>query len=282
MNIRKRLTVGAVAAATSIGVALSGAAVIAPADAAQRQEPVLTRPTTGYQSTAYGTRVTSEVAGLDSTRSAFSYLSAPASPGRSDDETLARRRAPRRRPLHRGRGHRRAHPHLPHKADDIAGAVTEHQPDRQGPPRQQHARPELDAQRAPDRSTAWATLGGKLKTVQRDLVACDISLVDLPDDVPPELQGPLDDLLGAVDGGIDQVLQALIDNGNMIEIPGLGHGQRRLRPPGHAQASFAAASSFVLRVKLFGAGPGRRRRWTTRSSASAVPGPGSTATCPPA
>jgi hypothetical protein len=249
VNLRKRLTVGAVAAASSIGFALSGAAVIAPADAAQRQEPVLTETDYGYESTAYGTRVTSEVAGLDSTRSAFSYLSCTRLAGRSDSETLASVQLPSDDPYVLAEGIESGTRTYRSRDEDIAGAVTS--TNRIAKVRLGNSTtPKLTLNGLRTRSTAWATLDGKLKTAN-EISSVDISLVDLPSDVPPELQGPLDDLLGAVDDGIGQVVQVILDNGNMIEIPGLGQVSVGFdRQVTHKR--FAAASSFVLRVNLFG------------------------------
>jgi hypothetical protein len=249
VNIRKRLTAGAVAATTSIGIALSGAALVAPAHAAQQQAPALDETDYGYESTAYGTRVTSEIAGLDSTRSAFSYLSCTRLAGRKDAESLASVQLPSDDPYVTVEGIESDTRTFRAKADDIDGAVTSS--NRIAKVRLGNSTtPKLTINGLRTRSTAWATLDGKLKT-SNEISSTDISLVDLPSDVPPELQGPLDDLLGAVDDGIDQVVQVVLDNGNMIKIPGLGEisvgFDRQV-----TKRRFAAASSFVLRVNLYG------------------------------
>lgn len=245
MKIRKRLTAGAVAATTSIGLAMSGAALTATAEAAPTPKPVLVDTDYGYESTAYGTRVTSEVTGLDSSRSAFSYLSCTRLAGRSDSESLAAVSLPADDPYIEVEGVESKTRTFRAKADDIDGAVTS---------TNRIARVRLGSSTTPKlvieglrtRSTAWATLGGKLKTSNK-ISSVDIQLLDLPGDVPPEVQ----DLVDALDGGIGEVVTVIRENGNSIEIPGLGKVSfgfdRQV-----VRKRFAAASSFVLRVLVYG------------------------------
>lgn len=247
MKIRKRLTAGAVAATTSLGLALSGAAFLSPASAAQQQAPALQETDYGYESTAYGTRVTSEVAGLDSTRSAFSYLSCTRLAGRKDAETLASVELPSDDPYIKVEGIESDTRTFTAKADDIAGGVTSSNritKVRLG----NSSTPRLIINGLRTRSTAWATVAGKLKT-SNEISSSDIAIEGITEE--PGTGTPLDDLLDAVDGGIDEVVQALVDNGGAIEIPGLGlvsFGFDRQV----TKRRFAAASSFVLRVNLYG------------------------------
>jgi hypothetical protein len=249
VKIRTRLATSAVAATTSIGVALSGAMLLAPADAAERQEPVLAETDYGFQGTAYGTRVTSDVVGLDSTRSAFSYISCTRLAGIKDDETLAAIQLPADDPYVQVEGIESNTRTYRAKADNVDAAMTS--ANRIAKVRLGNSTtPKLTINALRTRSTAWATNAGQLET-SNEVDSGVITLVDLPEDVPPELQGPLDDLLGAVNDGIGQVVEVIIENGNMIEIPGLGQVSvgfdRQV-----VRKKYAAASSFVLRVALFG------------------------------
>ena len=106
------------------------------------------------------------------------------------------------------------------------------------------------------RSTAWATPGGRLRAVNK-VSSAQIRLVNL-EETPVE-GTPLDDLLDAAEGGINEVLATLIENGDPIEIPGLGTvdvGFDRLTE----KRNFAVAGSFVLKVDALRTRPGRRRR----------------------
>ena len=102
-------------------------------------------------------------------------------------------------------------------------------------------------------STAWATKGGRLKA-DNEVTVGDIALHN----VTPDGEGtPLDDLLDAVNGAGDplvELLAALRENGGGIEVPGLGmvyigdYDDVRYGEGG----SWAFASSVVLRVVLYG------------------------------
>ena len=247
-----RMTAAAVAASTSIGLALSGAAFLSPATAAQRQAPALQETDYGYESTAYGTRVTSEVAGLDSTRSAFSYLSCTRLAGRKDAETLASVELPSDDPYIRVEGIESDTRTFTDRAEGIAGGVTSS--NRIAKVRLGNSTtPRLIINGLRTRSTAWATLDDKLRT-SNEISSLDIAIEGITEE--PGTGTPLDDLLEAVDGGIDQVVQALVDNGGAIEIPGLGlvsfGFDRQVPKKNPGTARFAAASSFVLRVNLYG------------------------------
>lgn len=102
-------------------------------------------------------------------------------------------------------------------------------------------------------STAWATKGGRLRA-DNEVSVGDIELRN----VTPDGEGtPLDDLLDAVNGAGDpllQLLEALRQNGGGIEVPGLGvvhiGDYDDVRSGGGG--SWAFASSVVLRVVLHG------------------------------
>ena len=244
MKIRKRLTAAAVTATTSLGIALTGAAVPAPAGAVQRPAPVATDY--GFQATAYGTRVTSE-AGLESGRSALSDLSCTRLAGRTDTETLAGLATPAEDPYISADAVDSSTRTYRNRTDGIDGAVTG---------TNQIARVQLGNSTTPrlvikglrTRSTAWATLSGRFRTAN-EIYSQRVRLLGVGEDVPP---GPLADLIGAAEGGIDEVVAVIQENGNKIEIPGLGvvsFGFDRQV----TRRTFAAASSFVLRVQLYGA-----------------------------
>lgn len=247
MRNRKRLAAGAVAATTSIGLAVSGATLLAPAEAVVRQAPVLVETDYGYETTAYGTRVTSEVTGLDSSRSAFSYLACTRLAGRTDSEELVEVSLPADDPYIEISGVESKNRTFRDKGDNVHGGVT-------GTNRIAKVKlgsadtPRLIIDTLRTRSTAWATLGGKLKT-SNEVSSGGIAIEGITEE--PGTGTPLDDLLEAVGGGIDEVIAALRENGGAIEIPGLGmvsFGFDRQV----TKKRFAAASSFVLRVLVYG------------------------------
>ena len=252
MKFRNRLTAGAVAATTSIGVALSGAVLLAPAQAAPtqaalEQAPALQETDYGYQSTAYGTRVESEVAGLESGSTAFSYLSCTRLAGRHDDDSLADVSLPADDSYIKVESIDSDTRTFRAKAEGIDGAITSF--NRIAKVRLGNSStPRLLINGLQTRSTAWATLSGKLRT-SNEITSGGIAIEGLTEE--PGTGTPLDDLLEAVNGGINEVLAALIANGGEIEIPGLGLVRvgfdRQVVKP-----RFAAASSKVLVVTLYG------------------------------
>ena len=245
MKIRKRVTASAVAAITSVGIALSGVGLVSPAEAAQQKGPVLTETDYGFQATAYGTRVQSDVAALDSTRLPFSYLSCTRLAGRKDSRSLASVQLPANDPyidVQTVDSHTRSYRDKAHGVDAAITGITNIGKVKLG----NSSTPQLTINNLRTQSIAWATNRGKLKT-SNEISSGNISLANLPSDVPPELQA----LIDAANGGINDVLQALEDNGGAIEIPGLGMVSlgfdRQV-----TKKNWAAASSFVLRVNLYG------------------------------
>ncbi len=247
MNLRTKLTTAAVAAATSLGLALPTAAVVAPAGAAPRQEPVLAETDYGYESTAYGTRVESDVAELDSGASAFSYLSCTRIAGRKDNRSLAELNLPAQDPYVKVESVESATRTFRAKAEDVDGGVVSTNKIakvRLG----NSSTPRLILNGLTTRSRAWATLDGQLKT-SNEITSGPIAIEGLTEE--PGTGTPLDQLIDAANGGIAEVLAALIANGNEIEIPGLGVVRvgfdRQV-----VKDRFAAASSKVLVVALYG------------------------------
>ena len=235
----------AVATLAALAVAASGAAVLggAPSQAAPRE--ILTDY--GFQGTAYGTRVTSAVAGLSSDKSAFSYVSCTRLLNRSDTESLAAVNVPAAEPAVEVDGISSSNRTYRDRADKVEAAVTSVN---------EIARAKLGTAETPrlileglrTRSTAWATPSGRLRAVNK-VSSAQIRLVNL-EETPVE-GTPLDDLLDAAEGGINEVLATLIENGEPIEVPGLGTvdvGFDRMSE----RRNFAVAGSFVIKVLLYG------------------------------
>jgi len=246
VKIRTRLTAAAVTATTSIGLALSGAAVLAPAQASQAKDPVLTETDYGFQATAYGTRVQSDVAALDSTRLPFSYLSCTRLAGRKDARSLASVQLPANDPyvdVETVDSKTRSYRDKGNGIDAAITGITQIGKVKLG----NSSTPRLTINDLKTQSTAWATNAGDLKT-SNQISSGGISIDGVSG---PGTGTPLDDLIDAANGGINDVIAALAANGNKIEIPGLGMVSlgfdRQV-----TKKYWAAASSFVLRVQLYG------------------------------
>lgn len=100
-------------------------------------------------------------------------------------------------------------------------------------------------------STAWATKAGRLRVDN----TVDVGDIDITGVAPQTGATPLDALIGALDGGLNEVLDVLRDNAEGVEIPGLGRiyiGDYD-RTVFAGDRSWAYASSYVLRVVLYGA-----------------------------
>jgi len=230
-----------VALTATAGAALGAAGLVAsPAQAA------LTETEYGLQGTAYGTRVLSGTVGLDSGRSAFSYISCTRLAGRSDAESAVSVAVPADDPyvtLDAVQSRTRT---FSDKANDIAAAVEGE--NTIGEVRLGNSTtPQLTISGLKSTSTAWATNSGKLKTANK-MSSVTMGL-KLPSGTP--VSGPLQQLVDAATLGINQVIALLLENAEGIEVPGLGKvsvGFDR-QVQGRYQAQ---ASSFVLRVDLYG------------------------------
>lgn len=202
--------------------------------------------TYGFQGTAYGTRVTSEVAALESGKSAYAYIACTRLAGKQDEESVAALNLPADDPMIQADGIRswnRTYRQPKGGIDAGVTSVNEIANLQLG----NAETPRLTLSSLRSRSTAWATMEGKLRA-ENKVTALDIDLVNL--EGTPAAGSPLEDLVDAVDGGLDQVVQTLVQNGE-TEIPGLGKlsfGYDRVSE----KANFAVAGSFVLRVLLYG------------------------------
>ncbi len=233
----------AAAVTTTLGVALGGLITLS---AAPSVSAALVESDYGFQSTAYGTRVLSKGSGLESGRSAFSWISCTRLLGRTAGNHVANVDLPADSPTIHVAGVDSENSTYRDKSEGIDAAVRSSNTIAEvtlggG------GTPVLSLEGLTSTSTAWSTTAGKLKSVN-DVTLGEISLTGITD---PGDDSPLGDLFDALNGGLDQVLQALVDNGGSIEIPGLGVvsiGYNR-----HSEhKNFAVAASFVLRVLLYG------------------------------
>lgn len=240
MTSRPSLAARAAAAVVTLAVSLTGLSVLTatPAEARLRETDF------GFQSTAYGTRVTAEQIALRSSRTAFSYISCTRLTGIDrdvDQDDL---------------GSVNGNEMIKVKAVDSSnrtyrvaskGIVGVQGTNSIG-------RVELGAEGQPKlvirglTTTAKAWHRGSRFHTSTVVDSLPIELTG----VDPAAGGPLGDLLDQVDGGIQGVLDALRENAGEITIPQLGvlHlGYQR----NTVRRSHASASTYVLKVDLFGA-----------------------------
>ena len=247
VTMRNKLVAAATATAVSAGLSLVGATLTSPAEAAV----TLTPTDYGFQGTAYGTRVRSEVAGLESTRTAFSYISCTRIAGLKDEESLASTNLPADNPLIQVTAVDSRTRTFKDRQNGIAAAMVSTNSIGSVELGSTDT-PKLVIEGLRTRSMAWATTGDQLRA-DNEISSVNIDLLDLPpnEEIPDELEGPLQELIAAAEGGIGEVLQAILDNSGLIVIPGLGEVSvgfdRVVEKRAHAQAS-----SFVLRVLLYG------------------------------
>lgn len=233
-----RTVVAAISAAALTGGLGLGA--VSPAQAA------LTETNYGYQATSFGTQVASELTGLESERTALSYIACTRLAGKTHDNHIAGVKLPATDSLiNVGAVDSRTRT-FTDKAAGIYGAVQA---------TNNIARVTLGTADTPVLtirgleavSTAWADKAGKLHS-KNEIAAVRLSLTNL--ESAPEV-GPLAELVDALDQGIAQVLSVIRENGNAIEIPGLGvvsvGFERKF-----ANDKAAAAEAAVLRVLLYG------------------------------
>lgn len=242
----------ATAAATTVGLALAGVAVLSPP-----AQAALTETNYGFQATAYGARALSQDNDLNLKRVPFSFISCTRLAGKSAQSTLAQSLGlpDTSNPLvtlSDAKSVTRSYKDLRNK---IAGAS-------QGTSSIGSLEvggltgnmPLLTFDALKTTSTAWATTDGKLHA-RNDAKALDIEL-DLGA-VVPESGTPLDDLLTAIDetagNALDPVVDVLADNLSGIEIPNLGtisllEGFDRRG----AGRTTAFASNFLIRIQLYG------------------------------
>lgn len=236
------------ALSATAGLALTGSLVMftSPAEAA------LTETNFGFQATAYGTRALAQQADLTLPRTAFSYISCTRLAGKKDTNSIEDQLGlpiNDAQPLVKVnlvKSTTRSYKDLKNK---IAGASQGTSSIGSLVVGGIDGGPQLSIDGLKTTSTAWATTDGKLHA-RNNVTALNLDL-DLP--APPETGTPLDDLLGAVQDGLDQVIDVLGENLGGIEIPGLGtisllEGFNRRG----VTRTTAYASSFLIRLNLYG------------------------------
>jgi hypothetical protein len=245
--LRKRhpLLSRAAAAITTMGVALVGAVVLnaAPAHAKPSETDF------AFQTTAYGTRVKANDAGLRSGRTAFSYISCTRLAGigrdrRADDVAtvngndmvevggVVSSNQTYRRPKKKIVGVRGANTIASVKLGPVDG-------------------PRLVLKGLSTTARAWHGRHGFRTDTDIHIGSIDLLGVD------QAAEGPLGDLLDGVDSGLRGVFDALRENGGAIAIPGLGvvhigneNNTYNPKTRRNKRRDYAQASAYVLRVDL--------------------------------
>ncbi len=231
---------------TSIGVTLAGAMVLT----APPAQAKLSETDFGFQSTAFGTRVKGPTLGLSSGRTAYSYIGCTRLAGIDRDidaDDLAKVNIEDMVQVAAIDSRNRTYRQPRKGISGVLGVNTIGEvtlgPASDGP------RLVITGLRTTAR--AWHKKGAGFRTATT-LDSDPIKLTGVvPAEAPEELRGPLEDLLGGVNEGVQGVLDALRDNAGAIEIPGLGtvslgwekHVKRR---------TFAYASAYALRIQLAG------------------------------
>src|SRR6476661_9724021 len=175
----------------------------------------LTETDYGFQGNAYGTRVLSQGSGLESGRSAFSWIACTRLAGRTAENHIASITLPADSPTIQVSGVQSDNSTYRRKAQGIDGAMRSTNTIA-GVTLGGDGTPQLSLEGLTTTSTAWATTSGALKA-KNEVSLVGASLTGVPDPGA----GPLGDLFDALDQGGAQVLQALQENGTTV-IPGLG------------------------------------------------------------
>lgn len=246
MRTRRTLLTRAATYLTTLGVALSGAAVLSSVPA---QAEGLRETDFAFRTTAYGTRVTATDVQLRSSRTAFSYLSCTRLAGLRDDAYIAAVNAPGDNPsIHVGAVESDNETYrLPKKG--VVGVLGHNRIAKVtlGP----DGGPQLIIENLRTTAHAWHTKGKgfQAETVVDSLPITPVQIV--PEEAPPELREGLELLLDGVSDGVQGVFDAIRENAGPIEIPGLGNihmGYERTA----VKKRFAAASAYVLKIDLYG------------------------------
>lgn len=235
----------AAAFVASAAVTLTSAMFVsaAPANAA------LTEVDYGLGTSAWGTTIESDLLGVASDRTAYSWIECTRLVGLSRTNQAAGVALPQDNPLISVSAVESVNRTFKDPAKNMVAAA------------QGHSRiarvslgnadtPTLTIKGLESTSTAWADKQGKLHAKNTSSVG-SISLLNLPEQIPAELAGPLNDLLGALDEGLASVLAAISENAGNIVIPGLGEigiGFDKVRQTN----AIAYAQSSVLRIRLYG------------------------------
>ncbi len=244
MKIHTRLARVAVAS-TTMGLALTGA-VVATSTSAQ----ALSETTYGLGANAYGTRVIASMVGASSDRTAYSEIACTRVVGLKRSNKVAAVSLPADNPMvHVGAVVSNTRTFKDAAAGIVAGSEATNQVASVsiGAP----GTPQLTINGLKSTSRVWADDNDKLHA-SNTIKAAELSLIDLPDQIPAELAGPLNQLLDALDSGLNQVIQAIQDNAGTIVIPSLGEISvaKDARSVG---ANTAIARGAALEILLYGA-----------------------------
>jgi hypothetical protein len=206
----------------------------------------------GFEGFAYGSMVKSGVTGLESAKSAHSWINCTRLVGRHAENAVADINLPDdQNPMITIEGVHSENDTWRDKAKSITGGMTSTNAIakvRLG----DSTTPRLTLNGLRSTSKVWWSSADRKFHTSNKLTSGSLSLVNLPDDIPPELAGPLNDLLDGLNGGINDVVDALQENNDAIIIPGLGvvrlaEFDRQVRKPG-----YAVAGSAILKIKLYG------------------------------
>ena len=246
----KKLAARAAAATTTLGLAVTGMTLIGGVPAAQAK---LTETDYGLQATSYGTRAYSNMVGLSSDKTAWSFITCTTLAGIEKRQKIAEVNLPADDPMIRvGAVVSNTRTFKNKKQGIVAGSEGTNRVARVSVGGGDT--PVLTIEGLRSTSRAWADKAGKLHA-ENDVRAADLKLLNLPEEIPAELRDPLQDLLDAVNSGVKdvlgQVLDALAENDNSIVIPGLGEigvtFDRVTKSKFHA-----AAEGAVLKIRLYG------------------------------
>lgn len=241
----KKVWSRAAAAATTLGVAASGVVLVsAPAEAKLRESDY------GLQTSAYGTRIYSNGLGIESGRTALTYINCTRMLGINRSESAVNVQAPADDPLiYVGGVVNKNRTYRAPEQGVVAAASSTSSIAEIALGSSETALFRIRGLEAT--STAWADKKGKLHA-DNDVTATRIQLSGL-DQIPGGVTAPIQQLLDAITGGLQQVLELLgqPEHNGGIEIPGLGVisvGYDRT----NIKKKTAAAEAAVLKIKLYG------------------------------
>lgn len=249
----KKLAARAAVATTTLGLAVTGMTLLSGAPAANAK---LTETEYGLQATGYGTRVVSNLVGASSDRTAWSWIACTTLAGLNDREYVGAVSLPADDPdtkvdesmVRVGAVESTSRTFKNKKKGIVAGSEGTNRVARVSIGGEDT--PVLTIEGLKSTSRAWADKAGKLHA-ENDVRAAEIRLVNLPPDVPQEVQDLLDAINSGVKDVLGQVIGAIADNNGSIVIPGLGEiavtYDRVTKSKFHA-----AAEGAVLKIRLYG------------------------------
>lgn len=243
----RKLLARAAVGTTTLGLAVTGAVVVTPPATAGPADG-LHASKYGLQTSAYATRIFSQMTGIESGRTAWTYINCTRMTGINRDKALADVNVPADDPMiYVAAASNRNETFRAPKDGIAAGARSTSTIGTIALGSEDTALFKITDLEAT--STAWADKDGKLHA-SNDITAAKLQLLN-KDAIPGELSEPLKELIAALNDGINQVLAVIQDNANAIEIPGLGVvsvGFERT----NIKKKTAAAEAAVLRIKLYG------------------------------